>query len=110
MSDPLVMVRGSSFQHKEIPKMTKAELVDAVAARTEGMTKKAALEVVEQLFDTIGRAVKKDGRFYYPGFGTWTVRTRKARKGRNPQTGEVMKIKASKTIGFKPAKELKATL
>ncbi len=90
--------------------MTKAELVDAVAARTEGLTKKAAQEVVELLFATIGKAVKKDGRFYYPGFGTWTVRARKARKGRNPQTGEVIKIKASKTVGFRPAKELKLGL
>lgn len=90
--------------------MTKAELVDAVAARTDGMTKKAALEMVETLFDTISKAIRKDGRFFYPGFGTWTVRARKARKGRNPQTGEVIKIRASKTVAFKPAKELKATL
>ncbi|HMC34511.1 MAG TPA: HU family DNA-binding protein, partial [Myxococcales bacterium] len=58
----------------------------------------------------IGRAVKKDGRFTYPGFGTWTIRSRKARRGRNPQTGEEIKIKASRTVGFKPAKELKSGL
>jgi DNA-binding protein HU-beta len=54
--------------------------------------------------------VKKDDRFSYPGFGTWSMRSRKARKIRNPQTNEIMKLKASKTIGFRPAKELKATL
>ncbi|HEY0883049.1 MAG TPA: HU family DNA-binding protein, partial [Archangium sp.] len=46
----------------------------------------------------------------YPGFGTWSIRTRKARKIRNPQTNEIMKLKATKTIGFRPAKELKDTL
>ena len=62
------------------------------------------------LFATISKTIKKDGRFSYPGFGTWTVRQRKARKGRNPQTGAEIKIKASKTVGFKPAKELKGGL
>ena len=66
-----------------------------------------AAELVDALFGTIGKAIKKDGRFSYPGFGTWTIRQRKARKGRNPQTGAEIKIKASSTVGFKPAKELK---
>ena len=87
--------------------MTKADLIQAVAAQGKGMTKKGAAELVDTLFGTIGKAVKKEGRFSYPGFGTWTVRSRKARKGRNPQTGQENKIKASKTVGFKPAKELK---
>ena len=65
---------------------------------------------VDSLFATISKTIKKDGRFSYPGFGTWTVRQRKARMGRNPQTGAEIKIKASKTVGFKPAKELKADL
>jgi DNA-binding protein HU-beta len=89
--------------------MTKADLIVAVA--TQGtMTKKAAGGMVDVLFATIGKAIKKDGRFSYPGFGTWTVRSRKARKGRNPQTGAEIKIKASKTVGFKPARELKSGL
>ena len=89
--------------------MTKAELVDAVASQTR-LTKKAAAEVLEVVFGTIGKAVKKDVKFSYPGFGTWSIRTRKARKIRNPQTNEIMKLKATKTIGFRPAKELKQTL
>lgn len=89
--------------------MTKAELVEAVAAQSR-MTKKAAEEVMEIVFGAIGKAVKKDERFSYPGFGTWSIRTRKARKIRNPQTNEIMKLKATKTIGFRPAKELKQTL
>ncbi len=88
--------------------MTKADLIHTVAQM--GMTKKAAGEMVDALFATIGKTIKKEGRFSYPGFGTWTVRNRKARLGRNPQTGAEIKIKASKTVGFKPAKELKAGL
>lgn len=89
--------------------MTKAELVEAVASQSR-LTKKAATEVLEVVFGQIGKAVKKDARFSYPGFGTWSIRTRKARKIRNPQTNEIMKLKATKTIGFRPAKELKQTL
>ena len=88
--------------------MTKADLIQTVSAL--GMTKKAAGEMVDALFATIGKTIKKEGRFFYPGFGTWTVRARKARMGRNPQTGAEIKIKASKTVGFKPAKELKSGL
>jgi len=89
--------------------MTKAELVAAVAQQTR-LTKKSAGEILEIAFDHIGKAVKKDSRFSYPGFGTWSLRSRKARKIRNPQTNEMMKLKATKTIGFRPAKELKQTL
>jgi DNA-binding protein HU-beta len=89
--------------------MTKAELVEAVAQRTR-LTKKSAAELIDVVFDTVARAVKKDARFSYPGFGTWSIRTRKARKIRNPQTNEIMKLKATKTIGFRPAKELKESL
>ena len=89
--------------------MTKAELVEAVAAQSK-LTKKNAAEILDVVFNNIGKAVKKDTRFSYPGFGTWSLRNRKARKIRNPQTNEIMKLKASKTIGFRPAKELKQTL
>jgi DNA-binding protein HU-beta len=88
--------------------MTKAELVHVVAGK--GLTKKAAAEMVDALFDTISKSIKKEKRFSYPGFGTWTVRERKARMGRNPQTGAQLKIKASKTVGFKPSAELKKGL
>jgi DNA-binding protein HU-beta len=90
-------------------RMTKAELVEAVAAQSR-LTKKSAAEILDIVFANIGKAVKRDQRFSYPGFGTWSVRSRKARKIRNPQTNEMMKLKASKTIGFRPAKELKNSL
>ena len=89
--------------------MTKAELVAAVSTESK-LTKKSAGEILDIVFNNIGKAVKKDNRFNYPGFGTWSLRSRKARKIRNPQTNEIMKLKASRTIGFRPAKELKQTL
>lgn len=89
--------------------MTKAELVEAVSNQTQ-LTKKAATELIDTVFSHISTAVKNDSRFSYPGFGTWMMRTRKARQIRNPQTNELMKLKATKTIGFRPAKELKETL
>jgi DNA-binding protein HU-beta len=89
--------------------MTKAELVEMVSIQT-GQTKKATAEFIDVVFQNIGEAVKQNDRFSYPGFGTWALRTRKARKIRNPQTNEIMKLKATRTIGFRPAKELKDTL
>ena len=89
--------------------MTKAELVEAVASQSQ-VTKKSAAQILDVVFNNIGKAVRDETRFSYPGFGTWSLRTRKARKIRNPQTNEIMKLKASRTIGFRPAKELKHTL
>jgi DNA-binding protein HU-beta len=66
--------------------------------------------VVDTTFDVLGKSIKKAGRFAYPGFGTFTVRNRKARKGRNPRTGEIITIKPSKTVGFKAAPALKKSL
>ncbi len=85
--------------------MTKAELIEAVASKAEGnLTKKAAGELVDALFSTIGTVIKKEKRFSYPGFGTFTVRQRKARKGRNPQTGEAIKVPARTVPKFRPGK------
>jgi nucleoid DNA-binding protein len=66
--------------------------------------------VIQTLIFNKFRGSKKGKRFAYPGFGTFTFRNRKARTGRNPQAGETMKIKESKTIGFKPSPILKKTL
>lgn len=90
--------------------MTKAELLDSISKGNKDLTKKQVGEVVEAVFTAVGNAIKKDGTFAYPGFGTFKVRKRKAREGRNPQTGETIKIKASKTVGFKPAKAMKDRL
>ena len=91
--------------------MTKAELIDNLHSKLGGdVTKRLVGEIVDGVFANMAVAIKKEKRFSYPGFGTWVVRSRKARKGRNPQTGEVIKIKASKTVGFRPAKMLKDKL
>jgi DNA-binding protein HU-beta len=93
--------------------MTKAELIDKVAqqiAKSADVSKKATGEIIDLAVAEVAKAIKKEKRFSYPGFGTFNVRTRKARKGRNPQTGEIISIKASKTVSFKPAPELKKKL
>jgi len=91
--------------------MTKAELIEAVIKATKSENSKAATgDQIDATFAAISKAIKKDGRFSYPSFGTFTVKKRKARTGRNPKTGETIKIKASKTVGFKPTPKLKASL
>ncbi len=91
--------------------MTKQELVEKLHGMWDGqLTKKLAADVIDAVFENVAGAIKKDKRFSYPGFGTFVVRNRKARKGRNPQTGEVIKIKASKGVGFRAAKTLKEKL
>jgi DNA-binding protein HU-beta len=92
--------------------MTKAEIVEKVCTthKNRDLSKAACNEILDTCFDLLGKCIKKDKRFTWPGFGTWSVRNRKARKGRNPQTGLEIKIPASKTIGFRPAPTLKKTL
>jgi DNA-binding protein HU-beta len=89
--------------------MTKGDLINAVAKGVK-LSKRAAGDAVDTTFETLARAIRKDKRFQVPGFGTFTVRSRKARKGRNPQTGAEITIKASRTVGFKPAPGLKKGL
>ncbi|MCB0327717.1 MAG: HU family DNA-binding protein [Bdellovibrionales bacterium] len=92
--------------------MTKAELIEKVTTTVKhrDLSKAAVNEVADAIFNNLSKGIKKDKRFTYPGFGTWTVRTRKARKGRNPQTGAVINIPASKTVGFRPSPEFKGIL
>jgi DNA-binding protein HU-beta len=89
--------------------MTKAELIEAVA-KTACISKRVAGDAVDATFSGIAKGIKKARRFQVPGFGTFSVRSRKARKGRNPQTGAVINIKASRTVGYKPAPDLKKGL
>ncbi|MFH1727362.1 MAG: HU family DNA-binding protein [Pseudomonadota bacterium] len=92
--------------------MTKAELINKIYEENydRGVTKVIVEEIVDSCFTTLAKSIKKDKRFTYPGFGTWTLKNRKARMGRNPQTGEEIKIKASKTVTFKPSSRYKDTL
>ena len=92
--------------------MTKAELIEAVlgAKNIPHITKKATGEIVDAVFDNLAKAIRKDRRFVVPGFGTFSVRKRKARVGRNPRTGAEIKILATKTVTFKPAPDFKQSL
>lgn len=86
--------------------MNRAELVDVIADRAE-VTKAAAERALGALLDAITISLKKDEPVVLVNFGTFVVRQRAARKGRNPQTGQEINIKAAKVVGFKPGKALK---
>ena len=86
--------------------MTKADLVAHVAKKA-GLTAKASKDAVQVVFDTIAAALKRNEKVVVTGFGTFLVRKRAARKGRNPQTGAEIKIPATKTPGFTAGKSLK---
>lgn len=91
--------------------MTKAELIERVSKDIGPfVSKKRVTNIVESVFDHLYKSIRKDKRFTYPGFGTWAVKKRKARKGRNPKTGEVIMIAPTKTVAFKPAPNFKASL
>jgi len=89
--------------------MKKAELIDAVAIKSE-LTKQDTKKAVDALFETISNTLANEEKIQLIGFGTFEVRERAARTGRNPQTGEEMTIPASKVPAFKPGKELKEAL
>jgi len=87
--------------------MTKAELVEQ-AAKDAKISKVAAAAALNSFMDSVTKALKKkDGKVTLVGFGTFSKARRKARKGRNPQTGEPIKIKATNVVKFKAGKKLK---
>nr|WP_262706929.1 HU family DNA-binding protein [Taibaiella koreensis] len=84
--------------------MNKAELVDKLA-KDAGLTKTQANDALDSFTNSVVSALKKGDRVTLVGFGTFSVSERSARNGRNPQTGEVIKIKARKVPRFKAGKE-----
>lgn len=86
--------------------MNKADFVNAVAASAE-LSKTDAANAVDAVVEVIKKALKKGDNVSLVGFGTFEVRKRAARTGRNPRTGETIKIKASKIPSFKAGKALK---
>ena len=91
--------------------MNKSELVEAIQKNLgKEATKRQAEESLAAVLTSISKGVKKDGKVQLIGFGTFEVKKRAARMGRNPKTGEAMKIKASKTVGFKASSNLKGSL
>ncbi len=86
--------------------MSKAFIAQAIQASAE-ITGTAATRAAGDVMDAIVNELKKAGKFTLPGFGTFTVRKTKARKGLNPRTGEAIKVKAGKTVRFKASPTLK---
>ena len=90
--------------------MTKAELVNKMA-EDAGITKTAAAASLDSFMENVSAALKKkDGKVTLVGFGTFVKIRRKARKGRNPQTGEPIKIKACNVVKFRPGKNLREAI
>jgi DNA-binding protein HU-beta len=86
--------------------LNKTELVSAVAGKAE-ITKKDAEKVINAFFTIVEDALKSGDKIQLIGFGTFAVRSRQARKGRNPQTGAEINIPAAQVPAFKPGKALK---
>ena len=89
--------------------MNKKQLVEAVAKEMD-RSKAEAERAVNAFMESVKKGLKKDGMVQLIGFGSFNVKKRKARKGRNPKTGQPIKIKASKTVSFRPGKALKERL
>lgn len=87
----------------------KSDLIDTVAQSTS-LTKKDATRAVDAVFESIQDILSKGGKVQLIGFGTFEVRERAARTGRNPQTGEEIQIPASKVTAFKAGKALKESV
>jgi DNA-binding protein HU-beta len=85
----------------------KAELVNSIVDSVDGLNRRQAAEAFEAVFGAIVASLKAGESAKVPGFGSFTVSERAARKGRNPATGESISIRASKSVRFKAGKELK---
>ncbi len=93
--------------------MTKADLVEAVHSQLEGSSnasKRDSSELVELVFDTMKETLGTEGKVKISGFGNFAVRQKRARVGRNPQTGQEITIPPRRVLTFKPSQVLKTTL
>lgn len=89
--------------------MTKADLVEIVFEKV-GLSKKEAHDIIEIIFDSIKDSFKEGESVKIPGFGTFNVRKKEARRGRNPQTGEELEITPRRVLTFKASNQLKAAI
>lgn len=87
--------------------LTKAEIVDAIYERL-GISKKEAVDYVESVFDLLKAELIKGEKVKISGFGNFTVKEKKPRRGRNPQTGEALEISGRRVLTFKPSQVLRA--
>lgn len=91
-------------------KMTKADIIEVVYEQVGGFSKKEAAEIVETVFDAIKETLERGVKIKISGFGNFVVRDKKARIGRNPQTGEEIIISERRVLNFKPSQVLKNAL
>jgi DNA-binding protein HU-beta len=89
--------------------MNKTQLIEHIAATTD-LSKAAAGRVLSTVLESVSKTLKKGGTVSLTGFGSFSVTQRKARIGRNPKTGDALKIKAAKVPQFRPSKGLKDAL
>jgi integration host factor subunit alpha len=89
--------------------MTKADLVEVIHGQAE-FSKKEAAEMVEMVFDTMKQTLEQGDKIKVSGFGNFEVRAKRSRVGRNPQTGDVIRISARRVLTFKPSQVLKNAL
>ncbi|MCE9578034.1 MAG: integration host factor subunit alpha [Deltaproteobacteria bacterium] len=90
--------------------MTKADIIEAVYEKVGGFSKKEASEIVESVFKTVKQTLATGEKIKISGFGNFVVRAKKARIGRNPQTGEEITISERRVLTFKPSQVLKNVL
>ncbi|MFH1263052.1 MAG: integration host factor subunit alpha [Pseudomonadota bacterium] len=88
---------------------TKASIIDEICQKI-GLPKKDSTDIVELLFDTMKTTLERGENLKISGFGSFTVRQKKSRLGRNPQTGQAMEITARKVVTFKPSQVLRDAL
>lgn len=89
--------------------MTKADIIEGVYEKV-GFSKKESAEIVELVFDTVKETLERGDKIKISGFGNFQVRHKKARVGRNPQTGKEIEISARRVLTFRPSQVLKAAL
>ena len=87
--------------------MTKADIIEKVYENLGGFSKKESAEIVEMVFETIKGTLQRGEKIKISGFGNFVVRQKKERTGRNPQTGEEIKIAPRRVLTFKPSQVLK---
>jgi integration host factor subunit alpha len=90
--------------------MTKADIIGAIHDKVGGLSKKEAAEIVEVVFDAIKETLERGEKVKISGFGSFLVREKKARIGRNPQTGEAIEISSRRVLTFKQSQVLKDAL
>ena len=89
--------------------MTKADIIEGVYEKV-GFSKKESAEIVELVFDTVKETLERGDKIKISGFGNFQVRQKKARVGRNPQTGKEIEISARRVLTFRPSQVLKTAL